>query len=92
MALLESFLGLPRFDYRRRATRNAYGYWVVGKSKSDAAATSETAAARLAARAKPVTAASSSSNSSSSSSSSSSSISPAAKKSLEDFYAPWQRK
>ena len=95
MALLESFLGLPRFDYRRRATRNAYGYWVVGKSKSNAAATSETAAARLAARAKPVTAASSSSsssNSSSSSSSSSSSISPAAKKSLEDFYAPWQRK
>jgi len=95
MALLESFLGLPPFDYRRRATRNAYGYWVVGKSKSNAAATSETAAARLAARAKPVTAASSSSsssNSSSSSSSSSSSISPAAKKSLEDFYAPWQRK
>ena len=90
---------MPPFDYRRRATRNAYGYWVVGRSKSDAAATSEAAAARLAARTKLGAAAGSSSSSSNSSgassssiSASSSSISPAAKKALEDFYAPWQHK
>ena len=88
---------MPPFDYRRRATRNAYGYWVVGRSKSDAAATSEAAAARLAARTRLGAAAGSSSSASNSSisasiSASSSSISPAAKKALEDFYAPWQHK
>ena len=85
MAALERFLGLKPFDYRRLARRNAAGYWVVGESKSNAAATSEAAAARLAARDKPAAAASSSI-------SSISSISAEARQALESFYAPWQRR
>jgi len=78
MSLLERYMGIAHHDYHQRATRNQAGYWVVGKSKTNAASTSEAAAARLAT---PGDKASSSTH-----------ISAESKATLEAFYAPWQRR
>uniref|UniRef100_A0A7S0Q1B4 Sulfotransferase domain-containing protein n=1 Tax=Coccolithus braarudii TaxID=221442 RepID=A0A7S0Q1B4_9EUKA len=43
MDAMQRFLALPSFDYRKIATRNAAGYWVVGKSKSSVRRASATA-------------------------------------------------
>ena len=93
MAAVESYLGLPPFDYRRRATRNQAGYWVVGRSKTNAAATSDAAAASLASRAGGGADASAASGAAASGGAAASpSLSDEARLALEGLYAPWQRR
>ena len=81
MRAVETFAHLPAHDFRKIATRNAAGLYVVGDSKSSSAATSGDAAA--------ATAASRRRNASAAAHSRSSGAGIVA---LRAYYAPWQRR